>query len=302
MLKKSVLLGLFFSQVCFSANVLNMYFIRSPLKINWKSPKTLTRSTIVNSILPIKKYKHPISHTAIELKCDNIDGKPVHVLGGMTTAEDNEANNLILKQGLGMGILYYAQKGKLQSAENILGSIEHFKGKERLNRLSIAVNDAACERMYQFYTGWNEREYFKKYSGFNAVPRNGDGAGCAEYAISFLEVAGLLHPELKRAWSFLVTPPQKYIGGELTGQKVSVLKILFDIKSRWDSQINDLTLEIWEPSLMHKWVKKMVHRLERGAYKGELPLEIEYFNQEKNLGISMNLVDWEAPTDPIWYN
>ncbi len=287
-----------------ASNYLNLYFIKSPLKIRWRSPQSLALSTAVNSLIPVRNrfYRHPISHAYVELKCKADSEEPIHLFGGMTTANDDEANKLLFKDKIGLGILYYVQQGRLQEKKEILNSIKFFKGKRRFNRLTVKVNEEACLRMVEFHKGWIEREYYKMYSGFNAVPRSGDGSGCAEYAMSFLEVAGVLDQEFRNAWSFKITPPQHLVGLPMTNNEVDFIGVLTDFRSRWLKEDNDFTLEVWEPGYMHRWVKKQHRKVRRGRYKGNLPLKVLNFNGNKNKGLFVDLSDRAVPTDPIWSN
>ncbi len=290
------------SSSAFASNYINLYFIKSPLKIRWKSPQSLALSTAINSIVPVRndKYRHPISHVYAEIKCQADSDSPIHLYGGMTTADDNEANKLLFQEKIGLGILYYLQKGRLQREQEIVDSIEYFKGKRRLNRLSVKVSEASCLRVAEFYEGWLEKGYDKLYAGFNAVPRNGEGSGCAEYATSLLDVAGVLDEEFKKAWSFKITPPYDLVGPPMTNNEVDFVGVLTSFGKKWETEETDLTLEAWDPGVMHRWVKKVHRKLRKKKYKGSLPFKILNFNDHKNKGLIVDLSDRPTPTDPIW--
>ena len=102
---KTVCFLLFFS-ISFStiaSDQVSLIFINSPKGINWKTPWSLSVSTINNSLLKFKnKRVFGISHVFINVKCDSL-GKNEYF--GMTSATDTEERELLFKKKYGLGIM-----------------------------------------------------------------------------------------------------------------------------------------------------------------------------------------------------
>ena len=75
---KNVSIGIvliFISLPLFAENHLKLYLFPGPKPYNWKSPKTVTRSALLNTIAPTRfKYRHALGHVSVELKCEGLDG------------------------------------------------------------------------------------------------------------------------------------------------------------------------------------------------------------------------------------
>jgi hypothetical protein len=76
--------------------------------------------------------------------------------------------------------------------------------------------------------------------------------------VSFLDVAGLLDPEIIRAWSHTVAIPMKYAGPPLGRAGVSLLGVLFHAR-KWAAKNEAQTkLTFWDPDRMYQWTNQKI--------------------------------------------
>lgn len=244
---------LFFLSFLSHADEMRLHIIKSPLGIDWKSPWRLVNSTLHNQLVFFKQKRvYSISHVFIELKCDSL-GK--HIYRGMTSESNSEERELIFKQKYGLGTMFHFFKGQLEKEDTILKDLAPYEGARRKAELAIKVSSRACERMLLYAQDYEDLGFGKMYSGLQADPLKGEGAGCSAFVVSFMRVAGLMD-EFTQDWKQVIDVPKRFIGGPMTGNKVSLFKLLSRPRARWSRLEPHVHLEAWDPELMHAWVKK----------------------------------------------
>lgn len=238
----------------FANNTLKLYFFPSPYKYNWNSPQTLAKSVIINTILPSKyEYKSTIGHAAVELKC----GETFYALTGMSMNNKKEDDQLILEDKIGLGILFYPMAGRLQTKEELRKDINDRIGSKDISWIEFQINDLACHRLKTYLTIYRNENIGDKY-GLVFNPRKKEGAGCSAFAVSFLQIAGLLTDEYYLNWSRTIQTNKDLNGYNGSANEVSIFKMALGIKSTaWaKDSTNSIPLFFWEPNLMHQWVRQ----------------------------------------------
>src|SRR5262249_21617026 len=131
---------------------------------------------------------------------------------------------------------------------------------QRLGRGHVAwirfrVSDAACGRMRQYYDEYRARGLDRFY-GLHLRPLYGEGAGCSAFGTSFLEVAGILDPELSASWSHVRDVPESLIG-DGGKPKVGLLPLLFSSRAgRWAKPGEPARrIGFWDPDRMFAWIQ-----------------------------------------------
>lgn len=288
-MKKLFLTLLTFVTFSVSADELTLSFIRSPLGINWANPNTMAVSTIKNSLVPMSKRAFSISHVFVDLKCDSIGYQRK---AGMTSTTD-EDRDLIMKKGYGFGVIFHTYPGKLENDSEIQKDLKSYEGSRRVAQLNLKINPLTCVRLKNYLEEYEAYGFGSMYSGLQARPRKGEGAGCSAFAVSFLEIAGLMQEEWKEEWMNTIHVPTRLIGGPLTGRFVNVSKIALNPFLTWNSRKPHIYLEAWNPEKMWKWTRDTWAK--KSKFSGWKKSRIG-----KTRIISKDMSFYPIPDDPIW--
>ena len=267
-----------------------VYTIPSPKGINWKSPRALVLSYIANTIARSRygKDKHPIGHMLIELK-DNTR----YVLAGVTSVNGSGMTRNVLFRGYGLGILFTGIKGNLEETEQNLPLLQQRMQTGDMAFITYKVNQDVFNRLWQYFQEYKQNEYYRIYNGRNK-PREGLGAGCSAFAISFLEVGGLCHALPPDEWGVHVVVPASLVGGTVNAPRsVPVFHLLF--AGHWGKR-NDETgwsLSLYEPTLLFRWITSKHEQLPPGA-----TLQKTWLGRAPGLLIDCSNI--QPPEEPIW--
>lgn len=274
-----------------SQNSLTLFFFSSPNGVNWKTPKKLINSTIKNYS---SRMNRTIGHAAIELTCDRFQDKPSrHVLTGMTDNGDANVSQLT-KEKLGLGILFENLSGKMEDSVSLVNDIREKIINGRVNFISYKISPTTCQRLSQYYDEYIEMKLYTNY-GLPNRPRFKEGAGCSAFAISFLELAGLLTDEHYENWHYTINVPLDLIGGSITRNKISIFKLLRVSKKRhWASEDTPhKKISFWDPDSMFNWVKSKTQNNPSDS-------DFEIIKLGNIFGLATDRSEVETPTDPIW--
>jgi len=142
--------------------------------------------------------------------------------------------------------------------------------------INLHISAQAFARCEQYHLETLQIQDRLQY-GFPCEPRRKEGAGCTAFAMSFLEIAGLLRPEFK-SWQQKILVSQNLIGRHEQG--VSVTETLTSRESRqWGAAETARELHFWDPDLMFQWTK---------IYKRRSPEMV------------IDARTTPVPTEPIW--
>ncbi len=277
------------------ADSVSLHIFRSPLGINWANPWKMTVSTLKNSLANTHgKRAFSISHVFVEVNC-NSTGE--HIYRGQTSIDNSGERELIFKKGYGMGVMFHTYQGKYETDEKILSDMAPYEGSERRGTFTALINPTTCQRMLQYEREYVERGYGLLYSGLQADPLKGEGAGCSAFAVSFMRVGGLMEAFTKE-WQNIIDVPKRFIGGPLTGKKVSILKLLTRPRAPWSNNEPHIHLEAWNPEKMLAWVNKTHEIILNGGVMEGYGVVID--NVKDSRHVTLDLTDRVTPTGPIW--
>lgn len=294
---KTVGLFVFFISTQVLADSVTLHLFRSPLGINWSNPWSMTFSALKNSLADTDgKRAFAISHVFVEINCESTGE---HIFRGQTSTDDSNERELIFKEKYGMGVMFHTYKGKFEKDEAILKDLVSYEGSERRGSFTALIKPSTCQRMLRYTQEYEDRGYGNIYSGLQADPLKGEGAGCSAFGVSYLRIGGLME-SFTSEWQNIVNVPKRFIGGPLTGKKVNILKILTHPAAQWSNKEPHIHLEAWNPEKMLSWVQKTHDLIENGGVLNGYQSTIDSVGESKSLTI--DLTHKPTPDGPFWLN
>lgn len=295
---KKFLAGLILFSTPVFANELTLYFIHSPVNLNWSTPQSLTASTVKNSIIPKSLGGgYSIGHVYEEINCP---GLGVHEFTGQTSSTDID-NERVLKLGWALGAMLATEPGLLDPTDHVKKSLIPLYKNGRVSILKMAISENACQRIVDYLTEYRALGLDKIYAGLHARPLYKEGSGCSAFGASVMEVAGLILPEQYKAWTYHLGVPYKYIGGPRTGKKIHVAQMLAAFNSQWTEKSEPdkgIWIDFYDPSLMYNWVKKTHKKIKKG--QTNYNFQTEAFMRGNAKGVYFDMTDFETPSGPIF--
>lgn len=308
------ILLLIISSSSFAANVLRFNVYKSPIGINWKNPKKLSRMTAINTLLAGKhEFGHTLGHLSISVTCDS--GIEFHT--GMERTDLSESKDLVFKKKAGLGTLVHNFRGNIESTKEVMSSVEYSLNKRNgrdLNFIEFLISDSACKRAYDYYIAFKESKTWLNY-GMTNDPRLCEGSGCTAYGKSFLEIIGFDDQSLLSKWRSVVGLPRNIIGAHSTklyknshkegvelidtGYEIEILKLVnpFGKRVGWNKDISkedSIGIMYYSPDYMYKWVKKE-YRNKNSSYKRR-----KFQKGSRSKVITIDISNIHTPTEPFF--
>jgi hypothetical protein len=149
--------------------------------------------------------------------------------------------------------------------------------------------------------------YIESYSSLNYHTKTGvtnrplfrEGGNSTAFAVSLLEVAGLLFPEFEIKWRRDLFFPMRLVGGHPTGLRVE-LESLFtspDAK-RWSEYSHEhIPAVIWDPEKIDRWVTSIY---QGSIFHPNLPVFTAQHRSAFGIIIDASLVS--TPQGVFWNN
>jgi len=290
-------------------------FYPSPHGLNWKTPKTLVRSVMNNYQ---SHWSHIIGHANVFVSCSNTTTANLvetqtllnhpdlfktkdrtYLMTGMTNSDDQEMKKIVLEEGYGFNAMFYTFKGRLYTPKEIHQELPSAVDQGTLAFMQYQISNSTCLRLLKYYQEYKARNYDSMY-GLANHPRKGEGSGCSAFAISFLDVAGLLEPWHFNVWGRTLKVPAKYIGGPETGRKVSINTLLsFFSNTSWAQEKEAAkTINFWDPERAFNWITHQWRKDQSNMIRfGYQPARFKHA-----LGFIVDRSQAATPTEPIWQN
>lgn len=292
--------SLFYSHSSFAANAANeltLHFIPSPAGINWSSPHALADSVLINQVAEVESGKrHSIGHVYEEINC-----KGQHFFTGTTDSGNTQEARALFREGYGLGIVLKAYVGFLDDSAQAEADLAKMHVTGRSNFIRFLISDSTCDRVLEYVKEYHDRGYDLTYGGLNARPRKGQGSGCSAFGASFLEIAGLDTPEFEESFTRSLIMPRKFVGGDITRSRVSILKILLALHAKWDSDLSKdgIPVHFYDPERMFDWTSGAVLSLEtNNARTFPWPAQVSYIVQSQ--GVTFDATNVATPAEPLF--
>lgn len=242
---------LFISAFFLNAQTLTLYSFPPPHPYRWQNPHRLLMSTIRNYYSkPNYQPRRILGHMIIELKKDSA----IH-LAGMVSDEMGNLKNSIVKDKIGLGILFKVVKGHLEETSQVQKELQIRTETSGAAFVTFRISDTAYNYLLTYIDSFKMKGYDRLYNGAN-LPRAGKGCGCTAFGISFLELINGLDAEFRDKWSVQVKVPEKLIADSAKKKKISLRRIFFTFNwAKKKQPYQPLTL--YEPYLIYKWVNSI---------------------------------------------
>lgn len=291
-----------------------LIFYPSPFGINWNSPGELLKSTIENTLwgfnwktkhdyiegvehwkskkIPIPtKHPHPISHVDVAL----VDNQGKSHFSGMSRKKEVKEILSALTGKSSFDKLVKDFPGYLSKNDEILKWLPSLIDQNRCKWITFNISKDMYNRLLDYYHEYQEKGYDQVYSGFHADPLKGEGAGCAKYARSFLEVAGLNHDDLEKIWSFDLHIPSSYFPHTEEKPKVGISDMLFTNQTgKWATpDEGHIHTKIYDPAIMYHHI---IHLLGNEINL----LESTPYRIKSTEGLIIDARDAVVPTQKYW--
>jgi len=276
---------------------ITLHFIKAPSPTRWTTPRSLTLSALRNQVARVPSgQRHSIGHVYAELECGSR-----HHFSGVTSTGNTEERRAIFLEGYGLGVVLKNYAGKFDTEDYIQRDLNSMFETGRSNLVRFKISPRTCSRLETYLKEYEERGYHHIYAGLNARPLRGESSGCSAFGMSFLELAGLQDPEFESNWKTYRILPRKLVGGPLTGKKVSLIKILRQIPSRWDSNLTQggFPVDFWDPEKMHGWTELAARDLMSGANR-RFPWPASLIRVQKSVGVVFDATQVPTPEGPIF--
>lgn len=243
-----------------SLHELLIYVIPSRVAYDWSSPRSLHRSYVKNikrSLL--SKQNYLLGHAFVEFRSPLLPGR---LLTGMRSASKKESRDYVLKDHYGLAILGAGLDGRLETGSELLEVRKDFARRDRLAFIRLLVSEEAAARLLAFFESYISRYESPAEGG---VPYGGafwpryedEGAGCSAFAVSFLDVAGLLR-DFFDEWVIRINIPMSLIGGPYNdGNEVKIKDVRKGKKWADPDSLAPgeyVRFEIYDPSVMYQWI------------------------------------------------
>jgi hypothetical protein len=91
------------------------------------------------------------------------------------------------------------------------------------------------------------------------------------------------------------------VGGPLTGERVSVLKLLFAFSAKWDEDLSKggFPLDFWDPEKMNEWIREGFDSLTSGRTI-PLPWRAKAVRLGESPGIEFDTTWVSVPETPVF--
>ncbi|MEN9340330.1 MAG: hypothetical protein RIQ62_1642 [Bacteroidota bacterium] len=277
--------------ISLQAQELTLYVIPSKKTLNFQSPRRLMLSLLLSKFAKTAypEYSHPVGHIIIELSDSNRS-----TLTGMVASSLTPLTKMVCLQGYGLSTLFAASPGYLREGKSNRNDIEMRYPAGDIAYIRFALQQATFDTLWQYLQQYKQRGYDTIYNGLNK-PREGKGANCSAFAVSFIELGALLSPEYLRSWQI-----QRHISLALMGRtesddsRVSFFSLL--LRKGW-ARPHEATkvLLLYDPSLMFAWIQDQY----RDQSVGNHSLFCTE-NRQQAKGLFLDCTQIPVPKGPTW--
>jgi hypothetical protein len=243
-------------------NQLTIFVIPAKAEFDWSSPRSLFKSYFKNYRKNFfTKKSYTLGHVFVELCTPLASGR---IFAGMRAASSEEMKSMVLKEHYGYSILGADMQGHLETEAELVPEVEKYSRKGRLAFITFFVSDETAAKMLQFFQTFKDSTNVDglnqpRYGGAFWPRYIGEGSGCSAFAVSFLDLAGLLKDEFYK-WMININIPMDLIGGPYNNNhKVHFSKI----KSyrAWGETEDSLAGQyepfgIYDPTLIYNWIEE----------------------------------------------
>ncbi len=279
---------------------ITIYTIPAKTQIDFSSPRSMAWTSLGNTLtMHFSQRKNAMGHVFVELS-----GPDYRVFTGSTKQHLFSSGRKEIQEGYGLGILFHGIEGKLEWDDVVVQDLPSHYHNGDIAFLKVKINADNFARLRYYLDEYQRRGYDSIYNGLNR-PREGLGAGCTAFGISFLEVAGVLQPGWEQAWYIDVRVPINLIGGPSTGNHVPLEELFF--AKEWASpEEPHQVYRIADPYLMYEWIHFKWNLLmtegsdEADKVLFDLGVEVSPVLRQKAKGLVFDFSSFPEPEEPVF--
>lgn len=302
LMKVTLLLYFKISLAVFSAGVyageyqLTLYTIPAKTQIDFSTPRSMAWTAFGNALtMHLSQRKHAMGHVYIELA-----GPEFSTYAESSKERMFASSGKVLREGYGLGILFKGIEGKIAHNKVVTQDLPVQYHNGGVAFIKALINEEIFNRLVYYLEEYQQRGYGKIYNGLNR-PREGLGAGCTAFGMSFFEVAGIVQPEWEENWAESVRVPYQLIGGPLTGNYVP-LEEVFTAKEWASPEELHMVFRIIDPYLIFKWIQEQYELLsaiqaDHSTLDGHMVIPSE---RGKARGLIYDFRSYPVPDEPVF--
>jgi hypothetical protein len=275
---------------------ITLYTIPAKTQIDFSTPRSMVWTAFGNTLtMHFSQRKHAMGHVFVELSAENSQ-----VFTGSTKKRLFSSGRKELMEGYGLGILFQGIEGKIEFDGVMTRDIASHYHNGDIAFVKAMISKENYERLHYYLEEYQKRGYDTIYNGLNK-PREGLGAGCTAFGMSFFEVAGILLPEWESAWFNDVRVPYRLIGGPLTGNKVP-LEEVFTANAWAGEEEPHKTFHIADPYLIYEWIHEtwMSYMTEAEHADNADAIRFTPVLREKSKGLIIDFSDAPVPDESVF--
>lgn len=252
---------------------ITLYAMPTMYPLDWSSPSSLYKTMLQVYLKTISlKDNYLLGHVAVRLKSPMLE-RPLYT--AQSSKGWQERIDLVLNQRVGFGILGAALAGRIEPSSEIQHKLSVYRERNKLAYITFRVNKAAMSRMLKFYHAYQEKftpEYAASdfYGGAFWPRYHNEGAGCATFAFSMLDLGNLI-PDEAQEWKIDLKIPMNIIGGEFNkGKKVknrTIKRTKSWYKGPGIKNIDYAEYFVWDPAYIYEWVLRQHHQPGHSHYR-----------------------------------
>lgn len=244
---------------------LTLYAIPAPgsTGLTWSSPGQLVRHVLANEAgHKLWGWERTLGHAGVKIECAATASEPAASFSGSVRNSDHgeQFRELLLHRKIGLGILFDSVDGRLERPEELLESVERFSLRGRVATVRFGLSPATCRALVEYARSFDRAGVAGRY-GLVQRPLHREGAGCSAFSMSFLDLANLVEPRFREAWSFSVRVPMELVGGSRNpDHEVGLVRLALTTRG-WASPTEDgIDLFGWDPTQMFNWIRAEASR------------------------------------------
>lgn len=242
-------------------------------------------------------HPHTIGHINIGVSCAS--GESFY--GGTTSLKSNgDYLREILFQGAALETLVLDVDGRFYTKQEIFEMLPRMRDAGHVHELSFLISEHNCHRLLEYVSLFRARGLNHIYGGLDSDPLAGEGAGCAAFGTSFLEVIGLYDDQFDQVWKRTLRIPKKYMNTSSSSAKRGFWSfVLWGYDGAWSKEGANQAyqkIEFWDPELIFEWIEE----IHRGQREYTLPYPYHLKVNSKSLILEIDARDAEDRVGPIF--
>ncbi len=214
--------------------------------LDWSTPRSLFISALKNRW---EDGGRPFGHVYTEINC----GEKKVVTS--TRCKNFNPISEFVSGGRGLGILYHTYEGELEEGPALQKELQEQRHDRKMLSLEYKLNEDQCARMLTYLDEFRALNAGRSY-GLPHRPLFAEGGTDVAFAVSFLDVAGVLQEKDREEWWNQVNIPLAYSGPPLQDETANFIRVLFGATEWAMEKEKHKKLQFYDTQKMYAWIGK----------------------------------------------